>query len=103
MGVEPLRAKWEAFRWRVIEIDGHDFNQINAAFTEAKKTTVTPTVIIANTFKGRGVSFMERSPLWHGSVKLRDEELTMALCELGVSEHQVGGYLDGSIWQDGSH
>ncbi len=100
MGVEPLRAKWEAFRWNVIEIDGHDFQQINAAFTEAKKISVKPTVIIANTVKGRGVSFMEGSPLWHGSVKLRDEELVTALSELGVSEQHVGGYLDGSIWQD---
>jgi transketolase len=100
MGVEPLRAKWEAFRWHVIEIDGHDFQQINAAFTEAKKISVKPTVIIANTVKGRGVSFMEGSPLWHGSVKLRDEELVTALSELGVSEHRVRGYLDGSIWQD---
>jgi len=102
MGVAPLRAKWEAFRWHVIEIDGHDFDQINAAFTEAKKTSLKPTMIIANTVKGRGVSFMEGSPLWHGSVKLRDEELAMALRELGVSEHHLGGYLDGSIWQDGS-
>jgi len=102
MGVAPLRAKWEAFRWHVIEIDGHDFDQINAAFTEAKKTSLKPTMIIANTIKGRGVSFMEGSPLWHGSVKLRDEELAMALRELGVSEHHLGGYLDGSIWQDGS-
>jgi len=100
MGVEPLRAKWEAFRWHVIEIDGHDFQQINTAFTEAKKISVKPTVIIANTVKGRGVSFMEGSPLWHGSVKLRDEELVTALSELGVSERLVGGYLDGSIWQD---
>jgi transketolase len=102
MGVAPLRAKWEAFRWHVIEIDGHDFDQINAAFTEAKKTNLKPTMIIANTVKGRGVSFMEGSPLWHGSVKLRDEELTMALRELGVSEHHLGRYLDGNIWQDDS-
>jgi|HubBroStandDraft_1064217.scaffolds.fasta_scaffold00112_2 transketolase len=100
MGIAPLRAKWEAFRWHVIEIDGHDVNQIDAAFTEAKQTAVKPTIIIAHTLKGRGVSFMEASPLWHGSVKLRDEELATALQELGVSERQVGGYLDGSIWQD---
>lgn len=100
MGVEPLRAKWEAFRWHVVEIDGHDFQQINAAFNEAKQPRAKPTVIIANTLKGRGVSFMEASPLWHGSVKLRDEELVTALSELGVSEQHVGGYLDGSIWQD---
>jgi transketolase len=102
MGVAPLRAKWEAFRWHVIEIDGHDFNQIDAAFNEAKQNRVKPTMIIANTLKGRGVSFMEASPLWHGSVKLRDEELVTALGEFGVSEHHAEGYLDGSIWQDGN-
>jgi transketolase len=100
MGVEPLRAKWEAFRWHVTEIDGHDFQQINAAFIEAKKMSVKPTVIIANTVKGRGVSFMEGSPLWHGSVKLRDEELVTALSELGITEDRVRGYLDGSVWQN---
>lgn len=100
MGVAPLLAKWEAFRWHVIEIDGHDFYQIDAAFTEAKRTRAKPTMIIANTLKGRGVSFMEASPLWHGSVKLRDEELATALRELGVLEHHLGGYVDGSIWQD---
>jgi len=100
MGLEPLRAKWEAFRWHAIEIDGHDFEQIDGAFSEARKARGKPTVIIANTIKGRGVSFMEGSPLWHGSVKLRDEELATALRELGVSEYEVGGYLDGSIWQN---
>jgi transketolase len=100
MGVAPLRAKWEAFRWHVVEIDGHDFNQISAAFTAASKSSGQPTMIIANTFKGRGVSFMEASPLWHGSVKLRDEELATALRELDVSECHLGGYLDGSIWQN---
>ena len=102
MGVAPVRAKFEAFRWHVIEIDGHDFDAIDVAFTEAKKTSLKPTMIIANTVKGRGVSFMEASPLWHGSVKLRYEELATALRELGVAEQHVGGYLDGSIWQDGS-
>jgi transketolase len=102
MGLAPLRAKWEAFRWHVIEIDGHDFNQIDAAFTEAKENRAKPTMIIANTLKGRGVSFMEASPLWHGSVKLRDEELATALRELGVSGHHVGRYVDGSIWQNDS-
>jgi transketolase len=102
-GLAPLRAKWDAFRWHTIEVDGHDFDQIHTAFAEAGKTTGTPTVIIANTVKGKGVSFMENSPLWHGSVKLRDEELVTALGELGVAENRAGGYLDGSIWQNGNH
>jgi transketolase len=102
-GVAPLRAKWNAFRWHTIEIDGHAFHEIHAAFSEACTIADKPTVIIANTTKGKGVSFMEHSPLWHGSVKLRDEELTTALCELGIAESRAGGYLDGSIWQNGNH
>jgi len=101
MGLAPIRAKWEAFRWRVIEIDGHDFSSIHSAFVEASQTQAMPTMILANTIKGKGVSFMENSPLWHGSVKLRDDELQRGLRELNVSEQNLGRYLDGSIWQNG--
>jgi transketolase len=102
MGVEPLRAKWEAFRWHVIEADGHDLQSIHAAFTDAIRPREVPAIILAHTIKGKGVSFMENSPLWHGSVKLRDDELTRALTELGVAEQQLGSYLDGSIWKNGA-
>jgi transketolase len=103
MGIAPVRAKWEAFRWHVIEIDGHDFGPIASSFEEAAKTENMPTLILANTVKGKGVSFMENSPLWHGSVKLRDDELERGLRELHVSENDLGRYLDGSIWQNRSH
>jgi transketolase len=98
MGLEPLRAKWEAFRWHVVEIDGHDLDQIEGALTEARRTKGRPTMIIAHTIKGKGVSFMEGSPLWHGSVKLREEEVQQALRDLGVDEAEIPGYLNGSIW-----
>jgi transketolase len=101
MGLAPLRAKWEAFRWRVIEIDGHDLGSIRPGLAEARQTHGAPTIIIANTIKGKGVSFMENSPLWHGSVKLRDEELKISLRELSVAEQDLEAYLDGSIWQNG--
>ncbi len=97
MGLEPLRAKWEAFRWHVIEINGHDFEEMSAAFAEARRTKEKPTIIIAHTVKGKGVSFMEGSPLWHGSVKLRDEELVQALRDLGTPEDEIVRYLDGTI------
>ena len=100
MGLEPLRAKWEAFRWHVMEIDGHDFEQIGAAFAEARQTKGKPTMIIAHTIKGKGVSFMEGSPLWHGSVKLRDEELVQGLRDLGTPENEIRRCLDGTIWQE---
>ena len=93
MGLEPLCSKWEAFKWHVLEIDGHDFEQIGAAFRTAKDTKDQPTVVIAHTIKGKGVSFMENSPLWHGSVKLRDEESMQALRDLGVREDELAEWL----------
>jgi len=98
MKLEPLRGKWEAFNWHVIEIDGHDFKQMDTAFAEARKTKGKPTMIIAHTIKGKGVSFMEGSPLWHGSVKLRKDELVQALRDLATPEDQIKKYLDGTIW-----
>ena len=84
MGLEPLDAKWRAFNWHVRAIDGHDFDEIGAAFADARATTDKPTVIIANTIKGKGVSYMEGVPSWHGSVKLKPEEIRRALADLGV-------------------
>jgi transketolase len=99
MALEPLNAKWRAFGWHVVEIDGHDFEQMHAAFSEARRTKDKPTMIIAHTIKGKGVSFMEGSPLWHGSVKLREEELEQALRDLGLSTDEIRGYVDGTIWK----
>ncbi len=98
MGLEPLRAKWEAFNWNVLEIDGHNFEQIEQGFMAAKESNDRPTVIIAHTIKGKGVSFMEGVPAWHGSVKLRPDELEQALRDLGTHEEDIPAYLDGSIW-----
>ena len=61
--LEPFAAKWEAFGWRVLEIDGHDHGALKAAF--ASKADHRPTVVIAHTVKGKGVSFMENNILWH--------------------------------------
>lgn len=66
MGVEPLTEKWKGFGWNVIEIDGHSINQVLNAVEEAKHMKEKPTVIIANTVKGKGVSFMEGKAEWHG-------------------------------------
>lgn len=65
LNLHPFTDKWRAFNWNVIEINGHDHNQISRAVTDAKANTGAPTVIIANTVKGNGVSFMEDSLLWH--------------------------------------
>ncbi len=97
IALEPLGAKWEAFNWHVIEIDGHDFNAIRNAFEDAKSVKKSPTVIIAHTIKGKGVSFMENSPQWHGSVKLKREELIKALEDLKTPQDDIERYLNGKI------
>jgi len=99
MGLEPLRAKWEAFNWHVIEIDGHDCDEIEMACVEARTVKEKPTVIVAHTIKGKGVSYMEGDPLWHGSVKLRQEELVEALQDLHTPEETFSWYLDGHFNQ----
>lgn len=63
--IEDMGAKWRAFGWRVIEIDGHDHDALKEAFNQASNEEIKPTVIIANTIKGKGVSFMEMDILWH--------------------------------------
>ena len=81
MNLEPFIRKWQAFGWHVIDIDGHDFDQILAAFARAKKMKGKPTVIIARTIKGKGVSFMENNVEFHGKAPTR-EEAEKALKEL---------------------
>ena len=70
------------FHWHVLEIDGHNFDDIDKAFKLAKAVKNMPTIIIAHTIKGKGVSFMENLPLWHGSLKLSDEDIVKALEDL---------------------
>ncbi len=77
----PLDKKFEAFNWNVIVIDGHDFDQIEAAFTAAENCKGKPTAIIANTIKGKDVSFMENQVNWHGAGP-NDEQAAEALAEL---------------------
>lgn len=85
IGPEPFKEKFEAFGWNVIEIDGHDMEQIEKAFNEAKACEGKPTAIIAHTVKGKGVSFMENAVGWHGKAP-NDEEYKIALRDLGVEE-----------------
>ncbi|MCR5792994.1 MAG: transketolase [Lachnospiraceae bacterium] len=77
----PLDKKFEAFNFHVINIDGNDFDQIEAALKEARETKGQPTAIIAKTVKGKGVSFMENEAGWHG-VAPNDEEYAQAMQEL---------------------
>ncbi|MDD2192744.1 MAG: transketolase [Bacteroidales bacterium] len=81
MNVAPLNDKWRSFGWHVLEIDGHDLAQILQALTEAQATKGKPTMIIAKTTKGKGVSFMENQVGWHGNAP-KPEQVEQALQEL---------------------
>lgn len=81
MGVEPLDKKWEAFGWNVLSIDGHNFEEIFAALEAAKACKGKPTLILAKTVKGKGVSFMENVCGFHGTAPTA-EERDKALAEL---------------------
>ncbi len=82
MELEPLDAKLEAFGWHVIGVDGHDTRQLIDAFEAAKRVSGKPTAIIARTVKGKGVSFMEDNPEWHGKGPSM-EQMEQALAEIG--------------------
>ncbi|WP_443217518.1 transketolase [Sporolactobacillus sp. CQH2019] len=84
MNTEPITDKLRAFNWHVIEIDGHDFQQIEDAVQNAKMIKEQPTAIVANTVKGKGVSFMENKAAWHGKAP-NEEEYKNALRELEAS------------------
>lgn len=82
MNISPVDTKFESFGWNVIAVDGHDVEAIMLALEEAKKVTDKPSILIAKTVKGKGVSFMEDQAGWHGKAP-NDEELSIALAELG--------------------
>lgn len=93
MDLEPLADKWRAFNWHVIEIDGHSIEEIIPALDEAEATKGRPTMIIAHTVKGKGVSFMEGLSAWHGKAP-SPEQAEEAIAELlGEAE---GGRHDGA-------
>ena len=83
MPLEPLRSKYEVFGWHVIEIDGHNFQAIIDAYEEAKTIFEKPTMILAHTIPGKGVSFMENKFEWHGKPPNK-QEAELALKELTV-------------------
>ncbi|QGU96226.1 transketolase [Clostridium bovifaecis] len=85
MSPDPIDEKFKAFGWHVIKIDGHNYEEIVAAIDEAKNTKGKPTMIVAKTIKGKGVSFMEDDASWHGSTPNR-EQCEQALREIGGEE-----------------
>ncbi|MCP5432786.1 MAG: transketolase [Alphaproteobacteria bacterium] len=89
MGLEPLADKWRAFGWHVEELDGHDLGALLDALRRASEHGKGPSVLICNTVKGRGVPFMEGKPHWHGSVKIKEDEIFRALAALGMGEDEI--------------
>lgn len=87
MNLGSIVDKFKAFGWNVIEIDGHDFDQIFAALDMAKETVGKPTMIVAKTIKGKGISFMENESGWHGTAP-SDNDLERALVELGGVDNE---------------
>jgi transketolase len=87
LDLEPVTEKWKAFGWAVLDIDGHDFAQIDKALDQAEMVKGKPTVVIAHTIKGKGVSFMENDPEWHGKAPKPAEAIR------GIRELFGGGTL----------
>ena len=86
----PIGAKFAAFNWHVIEIDGHDFEQMETAFNQARETKGVPSAIVMKTVKGKGVSFMENQAGWHGKAP-NDEDFEIAMNELSAQLAEVEG------------
>ena len=88
MPIEPVADKWRAFGWHVDEIDGHDMDAVVTALEDAKERQGGPTLILANTIKGKGVSYMENVCEWHGKAPCKEEadqaleEIRRCSCEL---------------------
>lgn len=90
MPSEPLDAKFTAFGWNVLKVDGHDYGAIAAALDLAGRTKGVPTVLLARTVKGKGISFMEDNPGWHGKAP-NDEQYAQARAELLSSLEALAG------------
>ncbi|MEG1396858.1 MAG: transketolase, partial [Oscillospiraceae bacterium] len=90
MPSEPLDKKFEAFGFRVLKVDGHSYTQLLAAFEDARTNVVCPTMILANTVKGKGVSFMENDAGWHGKAP-NDEQYEVAKTQLSANLARLEG------------
>ena len=83
--MKPFAEKWKAFGWNVVEIDGHNYDEIREALLIREQGK--PTVVIANTIKGKGVSFMENVPIWHYRMP-NEEELPVLFHDLGFTQEE---------------
>lgn len=89
LSIEPVREKWQSFGWNVLEADGHSYDELINGIQKAKKSNKKPTIIIAHTIKGKGVSISEGKPEWHSRAPKGDE--WMQVCEeLGITKEELG-------------
>ncbi len=93
LGLDPFGEKWKSFGWDVKEVDGHDFSQLGNALNSLPFTKDRPGVIIAHTVKGKGISFMENTPIWHYRLPSTREEWTAVCSELDIDKHELGQVL----------
>jgi transketolase len=93
LDLEPVVGKWQSFGWPVLEIDGHSMDQLGKALDQAEATKGRPTLVVAHTVKGKGVSFMENNPEWHGKSPKPAEAIAAIREILGVSEPAWEEYL----------
>lgn len=84
----PLEDKWKAFGWKVLEVNGHDMNDIVSKLTIAKEFSGMPVCVIAHTVKGKGISFMEHNNAWHNG-KCTEEQYVQAMHELDEQEAAI--------------
>jgi transketolase len=89
--MDAHERRWAGFGWHTITIDGHDMDRILAAFDEARQTRGVPTVVLARTLKGKGVSFLEGAPNWHGKALKKGDELDKAIAELEAQRVDAPG------------
>jgi len=99
MGLEPLEDKWRSFGWNLVRFNGHSFSEIESALALSQHSK-QPTVLVADTVKGKGIDFMEGVPSWHGSVKITASQFEDGLKQLGVPDSEqehirelIGGLL----------
>ena len=96
MNVEPLEDKWQSFGWHVQRVDGHDVKQILSAIGAAQRTADRPHMIIADTVKGKGISYIENKYEWH-SHNINDEEYRIAQSELDTADREINE-LEQASW-----
>jgi len=94
MNPTPIDKKFEAFGWNVVTIDGHNYDEIKAALKNAKETKGKPTVIVAKSVKGKGVSYMENNAAWHGNAP-KEDDYNQAMSELNAKIKELEAKLNG--------